>query len=47
MLQQVAQGGGRCPTTGNIQDHVGWASEQTDLVEDVPAHCGRVGLGEL
>jgi len=36
-----------CPDSGgpmprNIQRQVGQASEQPDLVEDVPAHC-RVG----
>ena len=46
-LAQVAQRGGRCPIPGNIQGQVGRGSEQPDLVEDVPAHCGGVGLDDL
>ena len=46
-LEQVVQRGGRCPMAGNIQGQVGQASEQPDLVEDVPAHCRGVGLGDL
>jgi len=37
----------RCPIPGNIQGQFGWGSEQPGLVEDVPAHCRRVGLGGL
>ena len=36
-----------CPIPGNIQCQVGWGSEQPALVEDVPAHCNRVGLDDL
>jgi len=46
-LAQVAQRDGRCPIPGNIQGQVGRGFEQPDLVEDVPAHCGRVGLDGL
>ena len=46
-LEQVSQRGGRCPIPGNIQDHVGWGSEQPGLVEDVPAHSGRARLDDL
>ena len=46
-LQQVAQRGGRCSIPGNIQGHVGWGSEQPDVVEDVPAHCRGIGLDDL
>jgi len=37
----------RCPIPGNIQGQVGQDSEQPGLVEDVPAHCRRVGLVDL
>ena len=46
-LKQFAQRGGRCPIPGIIQGQVGRGSEQPDLVEDVPAHCRGLGLGEL
>ena len=42
-LAQIAQRGGRCPLPGNIQNQVGWGSEQPDPVEDVPDHCGEGG----
>jgi len=32
---------------GNIEGHVGWGFEQHGLVEDVPVHCGGVGLHDL
>ena len=38
-LAQVAQRGGRCPISGDLQGQVGQGSEQPDLVEDVPAYC--------
>lgn len=40
-LEQVAQRGGGCPISGNVQGQVGRGSEQPDLddPEDVPAHC--------
>jgi len=38
-LEHVAQKGGRWPIPGNIQGQVGWCLEQSDLVEEVPAHC--------
>jgi len=34
-----------CP--GNIQGQVGQGSEERGQVEDVPAHCRGVGLGDL
>jgi len=46
-LQQVVQKCGRCPILGNIQGRVGQGSEQSGLVEDVPAHCRGFGLDEL
>ena len=46
-LELVALRDGRCPILGNIQGQVGRSSEQSDLVEDVPAHCGGVGLEDL
>jgi len=46
-LEQVAQRGGRCPIPGNIQGQIGQGSEQPDIVVDVPAYCGRVGLDDL
>jgi len=45
--EQVAQRGGRCPIPGNIQGKAGWDSKQPDRVEDAPARCRRVGLGDL
>ncbi|KAK4833031.1 hypothetical protein QYF61_027413 [Mycteria americana] len=39
-LEQVVQRGGQCPIPGNIQGQVERASEQPDLVEDVPALAG-------
>ena len=38
-LAQVAQRGGCCPLPGNIPGQVGRGSEQSGLVEGVPAHC--------
>lgn len=35
----VSQRGDGCLSPGNVQGHVGWVSEQPDLVESVPAHC--------
>ena len=46
-LAQVAQRDGGCPVPGNIQGQVGWGSEQSGLVEDVPAHGRGVGLEDL
>jgi len=46
-LEQVAQRGSGGPIPGNIQGQVGWHSEKSDLVEDIPAHCRGVGLGDL
>jgi len=47
MLAQVAQRGSRCSIPGNIPGQVGRGSEQPGLIEDVPAHCGGVGLDGL
>jgi len=47
MLAQVAQKGGRCPVPGNIQGQVGRGSKPPELVEDVPAHCRGVELGDI
>jgi len=46
-LEQVAQRGSGGPIPGNIQGQIGRGSEQPGLVEDVPAHCRRVGLDDL
>ena len=46
-LKQVAQRGIGAPIPRIIQGQVGWGSEQPGLVEDVPAHCRGVGLGDL
>jgi len=46
-LEQLAQRGGQCPIPGNIPGQAGWGSEQPDPVEDVPAHCRGVWLGDL
>jgi len=47
ILEKVAQRGSGGPIPGNIQGQVGWGSEQPDLIEDIPAHCGGVGLDDL
>ena len=39
--------GSGVPIPGNIQGQVGRRSEQPGLVEDVPAHCRGIGLGDL
>ena len=44
MLAQIAQGGGGCTIHGDIQSQAGCGSGQSDLVEDVPAHCRGDGL---
>jgi len=46
-LEQVAQRGGRCPISGNVQGQVGQGSEHPGLVKDVPIHCTGVGLDDL
>jgi len=46
-LERVAQRGGRCPVSRNIQGQPGRGSEQPDPVEDVSAHCRGVGLDDL
>ena len=46
-VKQATQRGGGCPIPGNIQGQAGQGSEQSDLVEDVPAHCRWVGLDGL
>jgi len=43
----VAQRGGRSLIPGNIQGQVGRDSEQPSLVEDVSAHCSKVGVDGL
>jgi len=45
--EQIAQKHGRYPVPGNIQSQTGQGSEQTDLDENVPAHCSGVGLDDL
>jgi len=46
-LERVAQRGSEGPIPGNIQAQVGGGSEQPGLVEDVPAYCKGLGLGDL
>jgi len=46
-LEQAAQRGSGGPIPRNIQGQVGQGSEQPDLVENVPAHCGGGGLDDL
>lgn len=46
-LEHVVQIGGGYPIPGNIQDQAGWGSEQSDLVEDVPAHCKAFELDDF
>ena len=42
-LEQVAQRGGGCYVSGDIQGQAGWGSEQPDLPVGVPVHCRGVG----
>jgi len=46
-LEWVAQRGSGGPIPRNIQGQVGRGSEQPGLVEDVLAHCKRVGIDDL
>lgn len=46
-LAKVAQRGGGCPNTGNIQGQFGDCCEQLGLVEDIPAYCRGFGLDDL
>ena len=46
-MSQVAQRGGRLPIPSNIQGQAGQGSEQSGLVEDVPAHCREIELDGL
>jgi len=43
MLERIAQRGSEGPIPRNIQGQVGQVSEQPGLVENVPAHCRRLG----
>jgi len=47
VVEQIAQGGGRCPVPGNIQGQVRRGSVQSDLVVEVPAYCRGIGVGDL
>ena len=47
MWRHIAQRGSGCHIPGTIQGQVGQGSEQPGLVEDVPAYCSGVGLGDL
>jgi len=38
-LEQVAQRNCGCPLPESVQGQAGWSSEQSGLVECVPAHC--------
>jgi len=42
-LAQVAQRSCGCPLPGSVQGQVGWSSEHSGLVEDVPVHGRGVG----
>lgn len=44
MLADVTQRGSGCPIPANMEGQVG---QDSDLVEDVPAHCRGVGLNDL
>jgi len=46
-LAHLPKCGGRHPIPGNIQGQLGQGSEQSDLVQDVPAHCREIGLNDL
>lgn len=42
-LAQVIHIGGKCSNPGNMQDGAGWGSEQSSLMEVVPAYDNKVG----
>jgi len=46
-VEQIAQRGSGGPIPGDIQGQVRQGSEQSGLVEDVPAHCRGIGLDDL
>jgi len=46
-LEQVAQRGGGCSITGDVQDQTGQSSEQPDLAVGGPVYCRRAGLNDL
>jgi len=43
-LTKVAQSGGGCPISGDIQGQAGQGSEHPDLAAGVSIHCRGVGL---
>lgn len=48
ILDQAAQrGGGMLSLPGSVQGRVEECSETLDLVEDIPAHCREIGVGDL
>lgn len=40
---KVAQRGGGWPFPGNIQDLIGWVSQQLDISVGIPVHCRGLG----
>lgn len=46
-LEQIAQRDCRLPIPADIQGQVGHGSEQSDLDEDVAAHCKGVGINDI
>ena len=46
-LEQVAQRGGGCSITGDVQDQTGQSSEQPDLAVGVPVYCRGAGIHDL
>lgn len=44
---QVVQRGGGWPIQANIQSQARWGSEQSDLMEDVPALCRMGEIGDF
>lgn len=47
VMEWVAQGSGKYHIPGNIKGQVGWGSEQSNLVESVPALPREVGLDAI
>lgn len=46
-VEQVLQKGGRCHIPWNIQDQIGWGSEQLGLFDDVLIHLRGGGQNDL
>lgn len=43
----IVQRGGRYPKPGDIQEQIGWGSDQSGIVQDIPDCCRVGGLRSL